>query len=133
MQFNAPYGCNLDAFCNYIRVNLINSFRRIYRMLYLSPALCEFLNVPEGTKMLGKDVIQHILSYIIENKLHVDNREIGYFDCDEKLARIFGDQEVRKQRVGLLFNHEFDDLDVKRMMEYHISLHVTQHFSREPF
>lgn len=54
---------------------------------YMSPDLCEFLDLPEGSELARTEVTKRILKYIGENKLQ--NKDIKRnIDMDPKLEKL---------------------------------------------
>ena len=51
----------------------------------LSDELCDFCNVPHGTRMHIKQIVRKIEDYVVENKLSYHK---SYIYLDDKLIRI---------------------------------------------
>ncbi len=84
-----------------------------YKMIevILSDELCDFLEVPHGTRMGEVDATTNVIGYIWDNDLPITNG-FKFFTPDEKLCKLFG-----------LSN------DAQDIPYYDIQKHISHHFS----
>lgn len=99
------------------------------RGLELSPQLCAFLEVPEGTRMFIVEAVKKVGDYIIENRL-LDTSSPTIFKFDDKMTRTFGNESQVQERIMSKLNPEIYTGDILKQFEYFVAILVTEHVHR---